>query len=134
VIPVVRTISDETRGIQDGTILGARFNRPSGLSVTSFGNLLISDSDNRLVRRISPTRSGHEITKSDIDGLRDKPDDFRTLQPARWPYNPPDRPRDIAGTMGELRGEVPEVNDVARFHNGLDIAGGLWRNSEVHTR
>lgn len=36
--------------------------------------------------------------------------------------NPPTAPRDIAGTLGELRGTVG--SDVPlRFHNGLDIAG-----------
>jgi hypothetical protein len=123
-IPVVRTISNEARGVQDGALLSARFNRPSGITVTSSGDLLVADSDNHLIRRISPIRSGHEITKGDLEALRDKPEDFRKLQAARWPYDPPERPRDIAGTMGELRGKVPEINDVARFHNGLDIAGG----------
>jgi hypothetical protein len=56
--------------------------------------------------------------------LRDKPEQFRTLQPPRWPFDPPERPRDVAGTVGEIRGEIPEQDDEPRFHNGLDITGG----------
>ena len=87
------------------------------------GNWLIADSDNRLIRKIGPRRDGHEITADEVESLRDKPEQFRTLQPPRWPYDPPDQVREIAGTLGELRGEIPEQKDAARFHNGLDIAG-----------
>jgi hypothetical protein len=123
VIPFVRTISNETRGTRDGPLLTSRFNRPSGIAVDPSGGLLIADSDNRLVRHVSTKRSGHELTAAELDDLRDKADDFRKLQPPRWPYDPPDRPRDIAGTLGELRGDIPEKDNAARFHNGLDIAG-----------
>ncbi|MBK8464485.1 MAG: hypothetical protein IPL32_01515 [Chloracidobacterium sp.] len=123
VIPFVETISNETRGIKDSQAARARFNRPSGLAVNSSGELLVADSDNRLIRRFSSRKSGHEITADEIAALRDKPEEFRTLRPARWPYDPPENKRDIAGTLGEIRGEIPETKHPARFHNGLDIAG-----------
>lgn len=44
-------------------------------------------------------------------------------QPPRWPYDPPMAKREIAGTLGELRGEIRPGNDDIHFHNGLDIAG-----------
>lgn len=123
VIPMVRTISDETRGTRDGLLTRSRFNRPSGLVVDSSADLMVADSDNRLIRRISGTGHGHELTAEERQALRDKPEDFRLLQPPRWPYDPPDRVREIAGTLGELRGDIPEQKEPARFHNGLDIAG-----------
>ncbi|MEO6587926.1 MAG: hypothetical protein ABIP06_01250, partial [Pyrinomonadaceae bacterium] len=52
------------------------------------------------------------------------PEEFRNLQPPRWTYNPPDAPRDVAGTLGEIRGEISgNAEKRAWFHNGLDIAG-----------
>nr|HQU86423.1 hypothetical protein [Pyrinomonadaceae bacterium] len=39
-------------------------------------------------------------------------------------YDPPEAKREIAGTLGEVRGEIAP-NKQAWFHNGLDIAGGF---------
>jgi NHL repeat len=123
VIPTVRTLSDENRGLRDGDLLRSRFNRPSSIALDGAGDMLIADSDNRLVRMIGTRRGTHEITRDETESLRDKPEEFRLLQPPRWPYDPPAAPRDIAGTLGELRGEIPDKDEPARFHNGLDIAG-----------
>ncbi len=123
VFPFVETISNETRGIVDGKAAEARFNRPSGLVINSDGNLLVADSDNRLIRSFSAKESRRKISADKIALLRDKPGEFRIAQPPRWPFDPPDAKRDIAGTLGEIRGEIPETKDPARFHNGLDIAG-----------
>ena len=123
VIPVVTTISAQHRGLKDGYSAKARFNRPSGIALDGSGNLIVADSENRLVRRFSSSSSGHEISAEEIAALRDKPDEFRTAQPARWPYDPPTAKRDIAGTLAEIRGEMKEGSDDVWFHNGLDIAG-----------
>ncbi len=123
IFPLVKTISNKRRGIQDGEIRASRFNRPSGLAFAEAGDLLIADSDNRVVRQIMPTNAGSVITPEQIEAFRDKPEEFRKLQPARWPYDPPTAKREIAGTLAELRGEIrPGDNDI-HFHNGLDIAG-----------
>ena len=122
-IPIVRTIAGGGQGINDGNIQRARFNRPSGLAIDSSGDLLVADSDNKLVRCLSARDHGSPISKEQIAALRDKPEKFRLLQPARWPFDPPDAKRDIAGTLGELRGEIKPGNDDIHFHNGLDIAG-----------
>jgi len=63
------------------------------------------------------------MTADEITALRENAAEFRTMQPPRWPYDPPDAMRDVAGTLGEIRGEIPEQKVPARFHNGLDIAG-----------
>ncbi len=123
VLPIVQTISSETRGIIDGEAFKAKFNRPSGLVSNTDGDLLVADSDNRLIRQFTSRRSGHEISTDEIKSLRDKPETFRVSQSPRWPFDPPDAKRDIAGTLGEIRGEIPETKEPARFHNGLDIAG-----------
>ena len=122
-IPVVATISADDRGLKDGFKTKSRFNRPVGLAFDTNGNLIIADSENRLVRKLSPVSTGHEITADEINALRDKPEQFRVAAPARWPYDPPTAKRDIAGTLGEVRGEVNAAKDPVWFHNGLDIAG-----------
>lgn len=125
VLPLVTTLNKGDRGTRDGDLWISRFNRPSGLAFDKASNLLIADSENRLVRRISADRNGHEATPDEINARRDKPEDFRTAQPARWPYDPPTAKRDIAGTLGEVRGEVKPDSDDVWFHNGLDIAGAF---------
>ncbi|MEQ1603779.1 MAG: hypothetical protein ABL999_02830 [Pyrinomonadaceae bacterium] len=122
-LAIVSTVSSAQRGLKDGIKSKARFNRPSGLALDAEGSLIVADSENRLVRKISAVSTGHEITAEEINALRDKPEEFRAAAPARWPYDPPAAKRDIAGTLGEVRGEVSAVNEPVWFHNGLDIAG-----------
>jgi hypothetical protein len=123
VLPSIETISAEQRGLLDGQARSSRFNRPSGLAIDDTGDLIVADSDNQLVRVFSDIEIGKAINGEDIAKLRYSPAEFRSIQPARWPYDPPDAKREIAGTLGEVRGVVAEGKQVW-FHNGLDIAGG----------
>jgi DNA-binding beta-propeller fold protein YncE len=124
VLPFVESISDRRRGLSDGISARARFNRPSGLAVAPNGELLVADSDNGVIRSLSDKESPQMLTRNEIESLRFNAAEFRQLQPGRWPYDPPDRVREIAGTLGEIRGEIVEPGDQAWFHNGLDIPGG----------
>lgn len=124
-IPFVATISNSARGLRDGSASQSRFNRPSGLVIDNNGSLVVADSENRLVRRFVTSRSENAVTGSEIGELRDKPEVFRGLAPARWPYDPPAAKRDVAGTLGEIRGEMQPGTEQVWFHNGLDIAGAL---------
>lgn len=119
---VVETISDTKRGFVDGAMKTARFNRPSGLFADEKGNLFVADSENQAVRVFTGTDLGSETTAEQVENRRMTAPDFRKLQPPRWCFDPPNAARDIAGTLGEVRGFV---GDGARswFHNGLDIAG-----------
>ncbi len=120
----VETISNDRRGFADGALRASHFNRPSGLAVDENGNLFAADSDNKTVRVFSGEQIGAEISDEQRKNLRFTPEEFRELQPPRWMFNPPDAPRDIAGTLGEIRGEISvETDKRAWFHNGLDIAG-----------
>ncbi len=119
IFPFVETISNARRGFRDGPIRISRFNRPSGIAVAANGDVLVSDSDNRVIRSLSPKAEVETTgTPTPISA-----EEFRALQPGRWPFDPPDAKRDIAGTLGEIRGEIVEANSYAAFHNGLDIAG-----------
>lgn len=134
----VETIAGGSRGFADGHALTAKFDRPSGLAVDDQGRLLVADSNNGLVRIIEaypsePPQDSAKTSKSKkIDDARPNPElkpqdvtaeQFRELQPPRWPYDPPEAKRDIAGTLGEIRGEIVDDSSSVWFHNGLDIAG-----------
>ncbi len=119
----LETISNNRRGVVDGSIKQAKFNRPSGLAFDKSGNLFVADSDNQLVRVLTSENIGKTISKQEITRLRYRAQEFRELQPPRWTFNPPAARRDIAGTLGEIRGEMVEDKETW-FHNGLDIAGG----------
>lgn len=121
--PFVETLSSTIRGLCDGPSPAARFNRPSGLAAAPDGDLFVADSDNGLVRVFTDSGLPSDISLTQIESLRFSPSEFRTLQPGRWPYDPPVRPREIAGTFGEIRGEIEDENSEAWFHNGLDIPG-----------
>lgn len=122
-IPMVRTVAGLERGLADGEGLRARFNRPTGLAFDDNGDLLIADSENRVIRKLTSDANPTKITPEQIAALDDKPDEFRKAAPARWPFDPPTAKRDIAGTLGEIRGKMTPAADNVWFHNGLDIAG-----------
>ena len=116
----VETITNERRGFRDGSLLNAQFNRPSGLAFDADGQLLVTDSDNGLVRAFdAESHSGNQTVKP----REYTAEQFRALQPARWPYDPPQAKRDVAGTLGEIRNELADDTSRVWFHNGLDIAG-----------
>jgi sugar lactone lactonase YvrE len=121
-IPIVRTLTSDERGIADGVALASRFNRPSGIAVIK-DRIIITDSENRVIRELAARSAADEITPNEIASLRGTADQFRAAQAARWPYDPPMAVRDIAGTLGEIRGEMRPDNENVWFHNGLDIAG-----------
>jgi sugar lactone lactonase YvrE len=132
VLAFVETISGGGRGFRDGTLRASQFNRPSGIAFNSEGELLIADSDNGLVRKLAFADKTAEGKKGDkTQETAPEPalkqitaEEFRTLQPPRWPYDLADAKRDIAGTLGEIRGGLKDASSQAWFHNGLDIAGG----------
>lgn len=122
--PFVETISHERSGFADGTASRARFNRPSGLAIDERGNLIIADSDNRVIRAFSDGQFGRRLEPEGTAALRETAAEFRNSQEPRWPYDPYQNRREIAGTLGEIRGEIDGSDDPVWFHNGLDIAGG----------
>ncbi|MBX7060107.1 MAG: hypothetical protein K1X52_00460 [Pyrinomonadaceae bacterium] len=131
-VPRIRTLNDEGRGLRDGKLNTARFNRISGIAVDKNGRIFVADSDNRVVRVADSTASEAPISPEEAAKLHPTPDEFKAVGPARWPYDPPDQKRDIAGTFGEIRGKVTgEPTDILHFHNGLDIAGGYGETARI---
>ncbi|MBK8811922.1 MAG: hypothetical protein IPN69_14495 [Acidobacteria bacterium] len=120
----VTTISSENRGFADGALAESKFNRPNGLAVDGAGDLVVADSENQTVRIISSKEPGRVVTAEEIERSRPAAEQFRALAPPRWPYDPPTKTREIAGTLGEIRGENDGSGDNIWYHNGLDIVGG----------
>jgi sugar lactone lactonase YvrE len=123
IFPYVETINNQKRGFSDGNLLASRVNRPSSIAFDSNGNLIFTDSDNQVVRSINDGGKGVEASLESIEKLKYTAEEFRKLAPARWSYNPAEGKREIAGTLGEIRGEMIEGKQTW-FHNGLDIVGG----------
>lgn len=122
-IPIVETISSDRHGFFDGRLRKSRFNRPSGLAFDDVGNLFVADSSNQLVRVFTGQEIGKKVSTKEFDDAQISAEEFRKLGEPRWTYEPPTKARDIAGTLGEIRGEIVDEGSRARFHNGLDIAG-----------
>jgi sugar lactone lactonase YvrE len=125
--PFWETAAGNGRGTSDSALEDAKFNRPTNLAIDNGGNLFVADSSNKLIRIVQPGNSnlGAQISAETGKSLFLSPAQMRERGEARWTYNPPERPRDVAGTFGELRGAIRKPGDSAWFHNGLDIAGAL---------
>lgn len=121
--PFVETLSDRERGFADGNIRESRFNRPSGLTFDEAGNLFVADAENQIIRVLTGAEIGKQLTSDEIKEMRVTAEEFRKQSPPRWAFNPPEAARDIAGTLGEIRGEISGNDKPSWFHNGLDIAG-----------
>jgi hypothetical protein len=124
VFPFVETLTGDRRGYVDGNTRSARLNRPSGLAVGSDARLYIVDSDNRALRIV--TDADDERTANQPAEPNEEPLPLAT----RWPFDPPQNPREIAGTLGEIRGDLEPNGKPVWFHNGLDIAGAYGETAK----
>lgn len=117
----------DARGIGDGAFAKARFNRPSNVAIAYDGKIIIADTGNGLIRAaVGKERElGSLLTEDEVKAMRPKSEEFRVAAPPRWPYDPPERTREIAATFGEVRGALEDQNGEAYYHNGLDIPGPI---------
>ncbi len=134
IFPFVETISGDERGFADGVLRESRFNRPSGLATDEAGNLFVADAENQAVRVLTGAEIGAAATAEQIAASRFTPEQFRALQPPRWTYNPPDRKREIAGTLGEIRGEIVRCKFAGLVSQRTRHCRRLRRNGAIHQK
>lgn len=121
VMAVVETLAGDRRGFLDSEARASRFNRPSGLAIGSGRELYIADSDNRVLRVISDEKNSPTAAAPTEDALP---------LATRWPFDSPSNPREVAGTLGEIRGDLKPDGKPVWFHNGLDIAGAYGETTK----
>lgn len=124
----VSTVAGDKRGHAHGSPRDARFSRPSGIAVDSKGIVFVADSENGDIR-VGTDGVNFTAPSEVMQNRPPKAEEFRAAAPARWPYDPPTNKREIAGTLGEVRGEMKEGSDEVWFHNGLDVVGGYGETS-----
>jgi hypothetical protein len=111
-----RVIAGSTPGYRSGGGEDAQFRRPGALAALEPGRLVIADTGNALIRSVvatslaplAPPPSPWIDPEFDAAGFG--------AQPLFWPLEPLYGPFEIAGTLGEARGE-----DAGRFHAGIDV-------------
>ncbi len=120
----------------DGTT-AARFNQPAGVALAPGGSLLVADSANYTLRRLSPPDV--EAAKAAKDDGRPaphppQPTTTETLPrippenfaaPFPWPLDPQGRPHELVGTLGEVRGSYDTDDSRHHLHAGIDVFGVL---------
>lgn len=134
---MVTTLTGGEEGLADGPLAEAKLSRPAGMAFLPRGEILIAETGNGLLRAavgLESKTGGRADRSSMILGLKE----MKAMLEPRWPFDPPQSRRDIAGTLGEIRGELLPEHD-AWFHNGLDIPGAygetvLAIHSETVTR
>jgi sugar lactone lactonase YvrE len=135
IVPNVQTVVGQRgSGLADGPLEDARLRAPAGVAVAGNGTVIVADTGNRLVRvLVGETRErGTALTREEALALYPTAAQLRNSgAPPRWPYDPPDRAREIAATFGEIRGELTATNKEAYFHNGLDIPGAYGETARA---
>jgi SMP-30/Gluconolactonase/LRE-like region len=128
---VVTTVTDGgfPGGFMDGAVANAKLNRPSLLTFASNDALVFADTNNGIIRAVVPEGASFGF-RSEPAAATIKPADIRDAVQPRWPFDPPEAKRDIAGTFGEIRGEMLPYHD-SWFHNGLDIPGAYGETARA---
>ncbi len=117
----IKMVSLEDKVVVKTELPDMHLNRPTGLAVLPDGALAFAESGSSMIRAMIPAESKLGIP-FDPDAIAMSADRMRQLVAPRWPFDPPETPREIAGTFGEIRGAISTDGD-AWFHNGLDIPG-----------
>jgi NHL repeat len=149
----INLIAGKRAGYTDGTGEQARFNHPSGITLDREGNLLVTDSQNYLVREIKPVVQGNNggddikpapvvesasentarepVIQPPTAPLNSDPDVIipklnasvlNITQPFPWPVKPQNQWHEVAGVVGEARGNF-NGTALDHLHAGLDVRG-----------
>ena len=115
-----RLLAGSLPGFADGPGRTARFSNPTGISIDREGALIVADAGNHLIRRIAPPGLyAPDLPRSPLAPRPGPPADALRRQTLAWPLDPQFEWHEIAGTMGEARGNVVDTRE--RFHAGVDV-------------
>jgi sugar lactone lactonase YvrE len=115
-----RVLAGGEPGFLDGIGTAARLRDPSGIAITPTGRLVVADTGNGLVRvldlpeRLLAWPPPPPSIPTGFDAAA-----FGRV-PLVWPLDPQEGAHEIAGTMGEPRGN-PGGDGRERFHAGVDV-------------
>lgn len=138
----VTTYAGLRSGFADQTGNQARFNSPAGIAVDRTGTLYVADSQNYLIRKISPVSNQSIENKTSEEEKFIQP--FSKLESINqdniipriynahlhgnglfpWPLAPQDSWHEVTGVVGEARG-APGGVALHHLHSGLDIRGNM---------
>lgn len=111
--------------IQIGDAQAVRFARPAGIALDRNGALYVSDSLNRVVRKVAPRAAG---AGASVRALTADASAVPPVPPAAasfpWPLQPQDGKHEVVGIVGEVRGSY-DGESRHHFHNGLDVQGAM---------
>ena len=119
-----RVLAGAHPGFADGLGTAALMREPSGIAVARDGRVVVADTLNGLVRvldltdRLGPWTPAPPSLAPGFDLAR-----FADV-PLVWPLDPQDGPHEVAGTLGEPRGN-PGGDGRERFHAGVDVRADI---------
>jgi sugar lactone lactonase YvrE len=123
------SIDSSTAPRTDGDDRDLIFHRPSGLAFTSKDALIVANNGSGVLRALLP--EGLILGRQNNQKPATiKAEEIRNAVPARWPFDPPEAKRDVAGTFGEIRGEQLPDHD-SWFHSGFDIPGAYGETARA---
>ena len=115
-----RIVAGSSAGFADGDGAAARFNSPSGLAVAAKGTVVVADSDNYLVRALTPPgvqRPARDVFLMALPRLSPGVLGFERVP---WPVDPQDGWHEVTATLGEARGSAGG-DGRERLHAGIDV-------------
>ena len=107
--------------IRIGDAESVRFARPAGIAIDREGVLYVSDSLNRVVRKVAPRAAARAARAPAAPVSVPAP---VTAASFPWPLKPQYGRHEVVGIVGEVRGSY-EGENRHHFHNGLDVQGAM---------
>jgi sugar lactone lactonase YvrE len=113
-------VAGSSSGFADGDGASARFNGPSGVAVDARGTVLVADTDNYLVRALTPpgeTKPPRDVFLTSVPRLSPAALGFVHVL---WPVDPQEGWHEVTATLGEARGSFGG-DGRERLHAGIDV-------------
>lgn len=108
-----------------GDAASPRFGRLAGLALDRDGALYATDAARRMLRRAAPRGAPVRAAAAPLPAAAAAvPASSRAGAGFPWPFAPQDRPHEVVGIVGEVRGSY-DGESRHHFHNGLDVQAAM---------